>query len=291
MTLVIPKASVANAWVDNWPATPSITGGTTVTPGTSGAEGAFAECIADTVVTDDIKFLKIWVLFTTAPVAPKNAFLDIAVDLAGGTTYATTLIDNIVCGSASTATTANQPRQWSFPINIPSSSSIACRIRGVSGTPGSARVFMRAYLRHSMPEWHPVGQFAETIGVTETTAVDATAFTPGNAADGTWASLGATTRDLWWWQLGYQVDNATITAEYTYIELGYGDGSSGGTTTILKQMHGGTTAETVGMVLQEQDISYACYYPLPAGTTMYVRGRCNNAPDTGYQAAAHAVGG
>lgn len=290
MALIIPKASVTNLWADNWPATPSITSGTTVTPGTSGAEGAWAECLSDTVITDDVKFIKIWMIFTTAPVAPKNAFLDIGIDPAGGTSY-TAIINNIVCGSSGTMITAAGPRAWSFPLNIPSGSAIAARIRGVSGTPGSARIYMRAYMRHSMPEWHPVGQFSETVGVTETTAVDATSFTPGNAADGTWASLGATARDLWWWQLAHQIDNATITAEYTYIDLGYGDGTAGGTTTIMRQMHGGTTGETVGLALQEQDVSYAAYYPLPAGTTMYVRGRCNNAPDTGYQAAALAVGG
>ena len=50
--------------------------------------------------------------------------------------------------------------------------------------------------------------------------MDATAVTPGNAADGTWTSLGTTSRDLWWWQVGYQIDNTVVTAEYTLHRAG-----------------------------------------------------------------------
>jgi hypothetical protein len=287
--LVVPKSARGNLGltVDNWGTNPSNQPGTTVTPGTSGAEGSWTECISDTLVTEDLVALHITVMQATAATAPRNMFLDIGIDPAGGTSYVV-LLENIVCGDPYSAAPA---QQWFFPILIPAGSAIAARIRGVSATPGTQKVALRGWGRSSAPETMPVAQFSQTLGVTETTAVDATAFTPGNAADGTWASLGATSRDLWWWQLGYQIDNATITAEFTYIDLGYGDGTSGGTTTIHRLMHSGSTSEYVTPILGTWAIWPASYCPLPAGTTMYVRGRCNNAPDTGYQAGVVALGG
>ena len=132
----------------------------------------------------------------------------------------------------------------------------------------------------------PVGQYAETIGVSGS---NGTAFTPGNAADGAWASLGTTTRECWWWQLAYQISNGTITSEYTYIELAYGDASN--KVVIMRHMHAANTSEGIGTPLNENLIAHAAYCRVPAGSNLYARGRCNNAPDTGYQAAAIGIGG
>jgi hypothetical protein len=94
---------------------------------------------------------------------------------------------------------------------------------------------------------------------------------------------------MWWWQLGYQINNTTITAEYTYIELAYGDASN--KFIILKRFHGGTTNETCGSMMDAALLWPEAYCRVPAGSTIYVRGRCNGAPDTGYQAAAIGIGG
>jgi hypothetical protein len=87
--------------------------------------------------------------------------------------------------------------------------------------------------------------------------------------------------------LAYQVDNATITAEYTYIELAWGDSSN--KHIILRRMHGGNTSEGIGTPINDNLLWPAAYCQVPAGTTIYVRGRCNNAPDTGYQASAIGI--
>jgi hypothetical protein len=127
---------------------------------------------------------------------------------------------------------------------------------------------------------------SETIGTI--TNSNGTSFTPGNAADGSWTSLGTTTNPLWWWQIGYQLDNAAITAEYTYIEIAWGDGSN--KHIICERMHQGTTAEQTGSVLNTQVLFHEAYCPVPAGSTIYVRGRCLNAPDSGYNAVAIGIG-
>jgi hypothetical protein len=93
---------------------------------------------------------------------------------------------------------------------------------------------------------------------------------------------------MWWWQLGYQLDNAATTAETTYIDLAYGDGSN--KHLIKRLQHIGNTGEQVG-TSYSSNMSFAeSYCEVPAGATMYVRGRCNNAPDTGYNAVAVGFG-
>lgn len=284
MALWTPGCS-AGFVVDNWGANPSATPGTSVTPGTSGAEGSWTQVLA--ALAQEVSMLYLRVSDSSAT-APKNTFLDIGWDPSGGTSY-TEMISNIVVGSAAAITAAGAGLEFLFPIRIPQTAAVAVRARGVSGTPGTLRVGVRGYGYRSAPWAFPVGQYAETIGVSETTAVDATAITPGNAADGSWVSLGTTTRECWWWQLAYQIDNATITAEYTYIELAVGDGSN--KDVILRVMHSGTTGETCGLALNENLVPCRAYRRVPAGSTLYARGRCNNAPDTGYQAAAIGIGG
>lgn len=290
MTLLVPKASGQFFTVNNWGSNPSATPGTSLTPGASGAEGTYAALIAGASVTEDIYgfSLRCSDQSSTSAVA-NNAFFDLGLDPAGGTSYTDTIIANLVIGGVGPITAVNG-REFFFPLFIPSGSSIAGRVRRLNGTAGTMRAQIQCYGRLSMPEWHPVGAYTETLGVTEDANVDATAFTPGNAADGTWASLGSLSKPCWWHQLGYQIDNTAVTAEYTYIDLGYGDGTAGNTKTIQRFMHGGNTTEQIGAVF---DIAHPfnCYMPLAAGETLWVRGRCLNAPDTGYQAGYVGVGG
>ena len=271
--------------VDNWGGNPSATPGVSVTPGASDAEGAFVASGLGTLA-NETQWLHVRVSDGFTSTAAKRHVMDIGVDPAGGTSY-TNIISDIVCGAASNITGANgSGHQFLFPFRIPASATVGIRIQGSNATAGTVRVGLRASGRPDMPWLMPVGQYSETLGVTGS---NGTAFTPGNAADGTWASLGTTTRECWWWQLGYQIDNGTITAEYTYIELAYGDASN--KVTILRRLHGGGTNESIGSVLNENLISAAAYCRVPVGASLFVRGRCVNAPDTGYQAAAIGIGG
>ena len=84
------------------------------------------------------------------------------------------------------------------------------------------------------------------------------------------------------------VSNGTITAEYTYIDLAFGDATN--KHVIMRQHHGGVTNETVADAAANNLNMFNCFCPVPAGSTMYVRGRCINAPDTGYNAVAVGIG-
>lgn len=148
-------------------------------------------------------------------------------------------------------------------------------------------VGIRFYGQPDHPENVPVSQYSETLGtITNSQGVS---FTPGNAADGTWVSLGTTTLAMWWWQIGYQVSNSVITTERTYIEIAYGDATN--KHLIMRLLHIGNTNEEITSTLNENLMPWACYCPVPAGTNIYIRGRCENAPDTGYNGVAIGIGG
>jgi hypothetical protein len=176
-------------------------------------------------------------------------------------------------------------QRFFFPYYLKAGTAIAARAQ-CSQASITMRVAIRVIGQPSNPAAVPVGQFSETIGtITNSQGVS---FTPGTSADGSWTSLGTTAKAMWWWQIAYSIANGTITAEQTHIELAHGDGSN--KHIIVKLTHAGTTAE-VCADLMGGNHSLSCFRPVPAGATLYVRGRCNGAPDTGYNAVAIGIGG
>lgn len=277
--------SAYNFTYDNWGANPASTIGTSVVPGATNAEGSWTQIASSANIAQDCYWIYIQVHSGATSAAAKNHLLDIGVDPAGGTSY-TAVISNLQVGSAPSLAQAGN-REFVFPIFVKAGSSVAVRIQGSNGTAGTVRVAARFYGRPTRPEAVPVGSFSETFGTV--TNSNGQSFTPGNAADGSWVDLGAVTNPLWWFQVGYGIDNGTITAEYTYIEVAWGDATN--KHTMFKIMHGGTTAETAGLAAQTQMLACSAYNPVPAGSNIYIRGRCNNAPDTGYHATVVGIGG
>jgi len=269
--------------VDNWGTNPSSTPGTSVVPGASNAEGTYTQVLAALAQGVHGFLLRVSDGGVTANI--KNHLLDVGVDPAGGTAY-TAIISNLVCGSTSTIA-LGACALFFFPIEIPAGATVAVRIQGSNATAGTVRVGIRAFGQPNAPWLMPLGQFSQTIGaITNSNGVS---FTPGNAADGTYVSLGTTTLPLWWWQIAYQIDNAVITAERTYIDLAVGDGSN--KRVINRIMHAGAATEQINEVTGSRLAWHANYWPVPAGAELWVRGRCENAPDTGYNAVAVGVGG
>ena len=285
MALFCPGLSRFGFQFSNLNANPGTTPGGDVTSGGSAdTESATPLVLASGAsLSTDIYAIELQVWAATGT-GDRQILMDIGWDPAGGTSY-TWVVNNIVVGNAGLATGGGGFR-FLLPLYIPSGSQAACRIQSSQASIG-LEVAATFFGHPSNPEAVPVGSFSETIGTI--TNSNGQSFTPGNAADGTYADLGVTARDMWWWQLAYSVSNATITAEYTYIELAWGDASN--KHLIHRQMHGGTTAELCTAILTSNNNMWASYCPVPAGANLYVRGRCNNAPDTGYNAVAIGIGG
>lgn len=284
--LHVPRQSIQSWTYDNWGANPATTIGTAVTPGASNALGSWTQIASAANIAQDVHGFYVQFHGGATSAQIKNHLVDIGVDPAGGTSYTAIISDFNI--SESPSLTAAGAREHFFPFFIKSGSSVAARVRGSNGTAGTVRVAARFYGQRSVPEVFPRGAYADTFGAV-TASSRGTTITPGNAADGSWLDLGATTRHLWWWQLGYGIDNATITSEFTYFELALGDASN--KRTVFKVMGSGTTGETVGLAAQTQLLWHAAYNPAPAGVNVYVRARCQNAPDTGYHVNVLGIGG
>lgn len=280
-----PGLSAYGFRYDNFGTNPSDTPGTSVTPGASNAEGSWTQIASSANIAQDCYWIYLLVFGGATSGTAKNHLLDIGVDPAGGTSYSA-IISNLVCGD-SPALSASAGRPFVFPFFIKAGSSVAVRIQGSAGTAGTVRVAAYFFGQPTRPEAVPIGGISQTFGTI--TNSNGQSFTPGNAADGSWADLGALSNPLWWWQLGYQVDNATITAEQTYIDVAWGDGTN--KQILFRAMHRGATAEEIVAHINPQLILPAAYQPVPAGAHIYVRGRCANAPDTGYNATVIGIGG
>lgn len=283
MTLYAPSTGHLFT-VDNFGADPSLTPGTSVVPGASNVEGGWTEVLAD--LAQDVYGLLLRVSSGFTAGQQKNHLLDIGVDPAGGTAYAA-IISNIICGG-SCALTSGIGHTFFFPYHIRAVGAVAVRIQGNNATAGTVRVGVRGYGQRGKADALPTGQYSETLGtITNSGGV---AFTPGNLADGTWVSLGTTTRELWWWQLCYQVDDTTASVgETAYIELGCG--ASGTQKIILRRMHQMVSStEDATEMMPTQLLWFEGYCRVPAGTEMWVRGRCDSAPDSGYNAVAVGIG-
>lgn len=283
--LHVPGMSAFNFTYDNWGANPASTIGTSVTPGASNAEGSWTQIASSANIAQDCYWLYLKIHSGSTASTIKSQLLDIGIDPAGGTSY-TAFLSDLQIGAAP-ALTAAGAREYIFPIAIKAGSSVAVRIQGVAATAGTVRVAVRFYGQPTRPEVVPRGAFSQTFGSGSNS--QGASITPGNAADGSWVDLGSVTSPLWWFQLGYSVANTTVTAEYTYLEVAWGDASN--KHTMFKVMHGGTTNETSGLAAQTQMLACAAYNPVPAGANIYVRARCNNAPDTGYNANVVGIGG
>jgi hypothetical protein len=285
--LFVPFSSAQSWTYNNWGANPASTTGTAVTPTTSNANPSTWTQIASAAnISQDV--YGIYVQFHSGATASqiKSHLVDIGVDPAGGTSYAAIISDFNI--SNAPALNSIGCREHFFPLFIPAGSSVAARIRGSNATAGTVRVAAVFFGQRSLPEALPVCSYSVTFGADSANS-RGTTITRGNAADGSGLDLGATTVPLWWWQLGNGIANGTITAEYTYFELAYGDASN--KQQIFRVMHGGSTNETAGLFHQMQMLWHAAYCPVPVGANIYVRARCNNAPDSGYHVNVLGIGG
>lgn len=281
---MLPKKVNSFLWHFSNFTTPTATPGTSVVPGISNAEGAWTQIASGANIAYDVCLLYLAIGGGNLTAVSKMHLLDIGVDPAGGTAY-TSIINDIVCGQTQAVTTGFD--EFNFPIFIKAGSSVAVRVQGKHTTAGTVRVVGDFFGRPTEPDMVPVGVYSETIGTI--TNSNGTSITPGNAAEGAWTSLGTTAKALWHWQLGAQVDNATITAQYTTIDLAYGDATN--KEIILEDVAIGFygTAEIKASTLKRHQVRNTRY--VPAGSTIYARARCSTAPATGYNVTAIGIGG
>jgi hypothetical protein len=265
-------------WSYSLQANPSTTPGVSVTPG-SGAEGSYAQLASGANLTQDVYLIHLWVNAGNTTTGIRDILVDIGTDPAGGTSYSQTAgISDIFCPQASNAVQCGY-FMW-FPMFIKAGSSVGARAQASSAS--TVRVMARFYGQPSQPHAIRAGQYSETVGVSGN---GGTPITCGNtAAEGSWTSIGTTTRDCWNWTLCSGHNVGTTTAQMYFFDLAYGDASNKHII-IENQPHlNPGTAEATG------GVRYSMNWMVPAGGTLYVRGSASGTAET-TEVVAVGIGG
>lgn len=265
-------------WWYSLQTTPSTTPGVSVTPG-SGSEGSYAQLASGANLAQDVYLVLLWITAGNTTGTIRDILIDIGLDPAGGTSYSQTGgISDIFVPQCSNAVEGG--RWFEFPLFIKAGTSVG--VRAQASNTSTVRVAAWFFGRPTHPEFCPVGQYSETIGVSGN---GGTPFTCGNSsAWGSWTSLGSTTRPCWFWVLAWGHNVGTTTAQMYFAELGYGDGTNMVTIIPCMPMHNPGTAEKSGSPLLWG------IWEVPAGGTLYVRGSASGTAET-TEAVAVGIGG
>lgn len=272
---------------NNWGTTGSNIG-TVVTVGINNNEGSWTQVAAAANITQNIYDWRFWTHTGSAAATNRNMLLDIGIDTAGGTNY-TAIVTNLAMGG--TNGSSNSGRRFRFPRYIPAGSSIAARIQCADSVLGnSPRIIFDAIGGANPAAGVPYGTFTETVGTITNSA--GVSFTPGDGAWGSYVELGTTASDLWHFQLGVQNSETVVTGGNYYFQLAWSPAGNDSN----KQIINGTAYVFMTASEAWQDStdtnSEAPYYPVVAGSKLWVRGAASTAATTaGFNAVAIGTGG
>lgn len=285
--LLVPQLNGFVASVDNWDASPSTTiNGVNVTPGTSNTRGSWVEVLAPASVTQDVYAIEIRVINGFQAGTSKQNLLDLGIDATGGSSY-TPIVNNLIVGAQGAFNNVGvAARAYTLPLRIPSGASVAVRIQSSDSVSTAQRVSVNAWSKPVAPGSVVVGSVCQTIGtVTNSTGVS---FTPGNSGSwGTPVSLGTVAAGAWWTQIGYQIDNATMSSLAYYIDLMVG--SSGNQRTIQRDWIATNINEYIQLFRQSNNTMFNCLNAVAPGDQLWVRGMCSGVTNTGWNALAYVL--
>lgn len=263
MSLIVTPWSFANE-VDNLTGTPASPWGTTVTPGTSNADGTAVALL--TSLAFDVHYLVVAFQGMNISLAAFYALADILVDPAGGTAWRT-FIDDLVVGYATDG--GNCWTRYHFPIYIKSGTSVGCRIRtSHTVTATNPRVHIYAFGNPSNPQMWWCGSRVETLGVTAASSIG-TSVTPGNTGVyGTWTNVGTVTGARYGAiQYGANgTDSSALGVQY-HFQLGYNNIQLPGSPTMRISMATTENCWTTPMG--------PIWCDIPQGEQLQIRGTCS----------------
>lgn len=264
MALVLPPWYFAYC-TDNHPNTPSSSSpGTACTPGTSNADGTPVSLIS--AIAHDVHKIVVHVTNTNTSTAARYQLMDILIDPAGGTSWAS-WIEDLVCGFLpANATGVNSGAYYAFPVYLPAGCSIGTQMRTSHTVASAARVSIWAFGEPSRPDMWWCGQGVETLGVTAATS-RGTVVTPGNSsAYGSWATIGTSTYRYGAIQLGTNGTDSSSTAVNYAFQAGIGNQPLPGWPIDIRGM--GTTE--VGAWMNSGQVINC---DIAAGSSLEVRGK------------------
>ena len=277
--LILPSPGWAHC-TSNITGTPSTTVGTAVTAGANNADGSSVALL--TAVDHDVEYLVIQIAQFTLSGSLGKVLLDILVDPAGGSSWASTpLIEDLLAGFTPSLSTVVGPTQsYHFPLWLPSGCSIGARARTAHTATIAGRVTMHAYGGNKRPDTWWCGRTVESVGITAASS-KGTDHTPGNSgAFSAWASLGSVlSAPAGAVQFAVQGSDAASAANQYHFEFGVGSTRIGAP---IWASFG--TAES--RAVSQQGLIFA---DLASGAQLQVRGTCSGASPEAIDVAAYAV--
>lgn len=285
MGLYAPSPEFAWSNSNTYALRPAAAFGTSFVPGASNVKGSWTSILTGTDVARDVFGLLINFNSVAVSAQRKSCLVDIGVDPSGGTSY-TILIADLEAGSAGPYNIGNGGKWYYFPIWIKAGSRVGCRGQVNNATAGTVRVGMTIYGSPRDKSTVRVGTRVETLGV-DYAISGGVNIGYGTTSEGTFVSLGTLTRNAWYFQQGFGIDNSLITALVWHTDLGIGNGTNF-KVACRDKMTTGTTTEQLFSNLQAGGDCYVNGY---AGEGVYGRCQCSGVPDSGQTMLAYCVGG
>lgn len=241
--------------------------------------------LAGASVTEDVYWISILFTGGSSSGASRRFLTNFYVDPAGGTSWESS--PRIANLAANCPSLVQGGVLYHFPLFIKAGSSIgaACQAETASAT---VRCSIRVFGKPSNPEMVKSGSKVVTYGATTASTVGTT-FTPGaSGAMGSYSgSLGTTSYDHFFWQMGILINDTTQTAVQYLCNLEVGDASN--KRPVIEQMQH-TNAGTVEQAGSPSAWGMGSPWKrTKAGDLIYVRGACTGTADSNLSAIAYAV--
>lgn len=260
---------------------PSSSLGTSVTPAQN-AFGSWAQLLTGANVSQNVRGVLVTFTGTNASTLAKDCVVDIGVDPAGGTSY-TTLLPSLLASNCPGV--ASEPgTSYYFPIAIAAGSSIAARASVNNATVGTVRVQITVFGSPTVTT--RAGTAVQAVGLTAASSAG-TAVTPGQAAEGSWTTMGTLSAESWFFQLGVGLNTGTATGGLLAFDAAEGDGN---TMLITDALYISTAGEVL-MQANPLNMVHQVQRTIANGSTIKVRGQCSGVPDAGWSAIVYAVSG
>jgi hypothetical protein len=257
------------AFTHNLPATPSLTDiGAAVTAGANDTKGTIVDLLG-APLSHDVELLYIGIHGFNASGDNGSALMDIMVDPAGGTDWSV-LIPNLLAGWSLQVNTSSSTirRNYYFPIQIASGSTIGARAQTALGSDDAGRVVVYAVGGNENPGSWWAGTSVEAIGVDTDNSIGQLHTGGNSGAFSSWTNLGA-----------------PISSEAKAVQWAVqGENDAAADATLIHRFDFGSGSARIGQPIyigsQFAETSIALptmimFNTIPASTQLQVRGTCS----------------
>jgi len=219
----------------------------------------------------------------------RRQMVDLLIDPAAGVGNAgaswTVLINNLFTGNPSVLV-GKSGHKFYFPLFLKAGTAIGARTQDTV-IDATVRLAIKVFGKPTHPELVKFGTSVQTMGADTATTAGITVVPGVSSVYGSYsATYGTLARDAWWWQLGYGLNDSSMSDGRQAWDIAHD-------TTAKILCAQGIESSAVSA---EETVKEAFGHRLPircasAGSSVYVRAlTTNSTADSGYSAVVYAVG-